>query len=179
MPSKPQDRIGVVSSLCTACGAFPGWERIVGAKGATLLLCPNCVPLHLAVRMHRFDGTPGVCLCSPDGAEIGETFLVDSGDYEGRFCRGHAIAFLLHALRPRDFARVTADAGGDPEAVFLLHGDFYTEEGVPWQAHLYGELPPEVMSQAEIDRCLGDGGDDDDDLDLPTPGGLSSPSRLR
>lgn len=166
MPAKAQDRVGHEVGACHRCRAFPGCMGIVGAAGQTLLLCPNCVAIGLGAgappAVTLPPGQPGVCVAGPNPtARCPETVLVDVGDYEGRMCAGHATAFLLHALRPADFARVVRDAWGDPERVWLLHGDFYTPDGVPWQPAIGGDgahLPPEVITEAELERRLGRGG---------------------
>jgi hypothetical protein len=95
---------------------------------------------HLHVLFEKLALTPGEagdCLaCAEPRATC--VHLRDT-DWHGTLCRGHAMAFLSHTLDPAAFRRLVADAGGDPEAVFALHDDFYDpDDGEAWQPYPLG-----------------------------------------
>lgn len=74
----------------------------------------------------KLEGEPGDCIAC--GATQRRSFHLTDGDWHGTLCRGHAMAYISHTLSPPAFHRIVTDAGGDPEAVYALHADFYEPE---------------------------------------------------
>lgn len=68
----------------------------------------------------------GHCVACGRGAD--DVLALDAVDYRADFCRTHARQLVWRALEPDACRRLVRDAGGDPEAVFMLHGDFYDPE---------------------------------------------------
>jgi hypothetical protein len=95
---------------------------------------------HVGVLFEKLAATPGEagdCLACAEPR--GTCVQLRDTDWHGTLCRGHAMAFLSHTLDPVAFRRLVADAGGDPEAVFALHEDFYdADSGVAWQPYPLG-----------------------------------------
>jgi hypothetical protein len=106
------------------------------AGGVVAGTCVN----HLHVLFEKLAQTPGESAdCLACGEPAATCVHLRDTDWHGTLCRGHAMAFLSHTLDPFAFRRLVADAGGDPEAVFALHEDFYDpDDGVAWQAYPLG-----------------------------------------
>lgn len=102
--------------------------------GSSIGTCANDVMV-LIQWIRDAGGVPGACVAC--GHNEGGTLKVDDGDWVGRLCRGHAIAYFAHALDVPSFWAVVEDAGGDPEKVHALHGDFYAD-GYAWQPYPIG-----------------------------------------
>ena len=115
-----------------------------------LALCPNCVLAVAVTGIPALGGKPGVCVAG--GETVAQTVVVHSETYRARFCPGHAVAFLLHGLRPADFQRVAADAGGDANAVYHLHDDFYVlPDGLAINPVPVSHRPAEMITAAEVE----------------------------
>lgn len=134
--------------------------------------CANCIPfLEPALRrLALADGQPDTpCLAcglaragdAPTGQAPSVTLRVRTHDYAADLCVGHALALLSKALRPEAFARLVADAGGDPNAVYLLDLDFYDARGVavhPLPLLTADKAPytlPELLTAAEATALRG------------------------
>lgn len=110
---------------CDRCSTrLPGgMAAISGCDGQTVVLCPNCAVVHAPAVVATVSAHDGDCAAC--GGAAPEVVTVDLGRMVVTLCRAHAIGLLLTRLNPGAYHRLVSDIGGDPEAEFLLHGDFY------------------------------------------------------
>jgi hypothetical protein len=87
---------------------------------------------------------------------------LEDGEWYGELCRGHALAYLSRSLAPDAFDAIVEDAGGDPEAVHALHGDYYVD-GRAWQPIPLGHERAEDYVRAMTELP---GFDDDGEYDF-------------
>lgn len=99
------------------------------ANGALRHTCGNH-QIALIQNLATEEFTPGVCLLCQTTTHV---VTLDDTGWIGQICRAHLIAYESRTLSPAAFERMMTDAGGDPESVFNLHEDFYTDDGVAYQ----------------------------------------------
>ena len=90
-------------------------------------LCPNCVAVAVANGTMKLEANEA--LCDDVTSEIGAVVFIN-GNERYTLTPRRMIRLLAHDLRAYEWQALANKYGANQ---FMLHDDFYTEEGNPWQ----------------------------------------------
>lgn len=113
---------------CTSCGYSNEsiLTHLIDANEEKCL-CPNCVAVAVANGTIKLEANE--TLCDDVTGEIGAVVFIN-GNERYILAPRRMIRLLAHNLRAYEWQALAAKYGANQ---FMLHDDFYTEEGNPWQ----------------------------------------------
>lgn len=116
---------------CTSCGYSNEsiLTHLIDANEEKCL-CPNCVAVAVADGTIKLEANEA--LCDDVTGEIGAVVFIN-GNERYILTPRRMIRLLAHDLRAYEWQALAAKYGANQ---FMLHDDFYTEEGNPWQPTL-------------------------------------------
>jgi hypothetical protein len=113
---------------CTSCGYSNEsiLTHLIDANEEKCL-CPNCVAVAVANGTMKLEANEA--LCDDVTGEIGAVVFINGNERYALTPR-RMIRLLAHDLRAYEWQALANKYGANQ---FMLHDDFYTEEGNPWQ----------------------------------------------
>lgn len=113
---------------CTSCGYSNEsiLTHLIDANEEKCL-CPNCVAVAVANGTMKLEANEA--LCDDVTGEIGAVIFIN-GNERYTLTPRRMIRLLAHDLRAYEWQALANKYGANQ---FMLHDDFYTEEGNPWQ----------------------------------------------
>ena len=113
---------------CTSCGYSNEsiLTHLIDANEEKCL-CPNCVAVAVANGTMKLEANEA--LCDDVTGEIGAVVFIN-GNERYTLTPRRMIRLLAHDLRAYEWQALANKYGANQ---FMLHDDFYTEEGNPWQ----------------------------------------------
>ena len=113
---------------CTSCG-YSNESILTHLIDAAeeKCLCPNCVAVAVANGSLSFEATEA--LCDDVTGELGAVVFIN-GNERYLLTPNRMKRLLAHDLRPYEWQALANKYGANQ---FMLHDDFYTEDGASWQ----------------------------------------------